>query len=132
MRALRLDACLDDPRGHHVRMRGLRPSDKPDVGHAAGEDEEAAEDVVPRHLRDLDAAHRQSTTQYVGRVAFALVVVDARTGTRLLTRRYVGLKRRQAGSDEESTWREVMDAALARTIHDVATDPELVAALARR
>jgi hypothetical protein len=80
----------------------------------------------------LDAARRQSTTQYVGRVAIALIVVDTQTGTRVLTRRYVGIKRRQVASDEESAWREVMDAALARTIHDVATDPELVAALARQ
>jgi hypothetical protein len=29
-------------------------------------------------------------------------------------------------------WREVMDAALARTMRDVATDPELVAALVPR
>jgi hypothetical protein len=80
----------------------------------------------------LDAARRRSTTQYVGRVAIALVVVDPQTGTRLLTRRYVGIKRRQAESDEDTARREVMDAALARTIHDVATDPVLVAALARR
>src|SRR5437899_1231974 len=30
-----------------------------------------------------------------------------------------------------SAWREVMDAALARTMHDLATDPEVVAALRR-
>lgn len=78
----------------------------------------------------LDGARRQATTQYVGRVAVALVVIDARTGSRLLTRRYVGIKRRQAEADAEQAWREIMDAALARTLHDIATDPELIAALA--
>src|SRR5512138_1135239 len=39
-------------------MRRLRPSDQPDLRHAAGEDEEALEDVVPGGVRDLDAAHR--------------------------------------------------------------------------
>ena len=79
----------------------------------------------------LDGARRNATTQYVGRVAVALVVVDAQTGNRLLTRRYVGIKRRQAEADAEQAWREIMDAALARTMHDVATDPALIAALAR-
>ena len=36
----------------------LRPSDEPDVGHAAGEDAQAVQGVVPRGVRDLDAAHR--------------------------------------------------------------------------
>ena len=36
----------------------LRPPDEPDVGHAAGEDAQAVQDVVPRGVRDLDAAHR--------------------------------------------------------------------------
>ena len=54
----RSDARVDDPRGHHVRVRGLRPSDEPDVGHAAGEDAQAAQGVVPRGVRDLDAPHR--------------------------------------------------------------------------
>lgn len=57
-------------------------------------------------------------------------MIDARTGSRLLTRRYVGIKRRQAEADAEQAWREIMDAALARTLHDIATDPELIAALA--
>jgi uncharacterized lipoprotein YajG len=73
----------------------------------------------------LDAVRRSSTTQYVGRVAIALVVADGRTGDRLLTRRYVGISRRTGDADSREAWREVMDTALARTIHDVATDPEL-------
>jgi hypothetical protein len=80
----------------------------------------------------IDAASRQGTTQYVGRVALALRVVDAHTGDRRLTRRYVGIKRRLAEADAVDVWREIMDAALARTLRDIATDPELVAALAPR
>jgi uncharacterized lipoprotein YajG len=80
----------------------------------------------------LDAAKRRGATQYVGRVAIALVVVDAHSGDRLLTRRYVGIKRREGPPDAATAWREVLEAALARTIHDLATDPEVVAALAPR
>ena len=80
----------------------------------------------------IDAARRRAATQYVGRVAIALAVVDAHSGGRLLTRRYVGIKRREADADAEGAWREVMDAALARAIRDVATDPDLAAALAPR
>jgi hypothetical protein len=80
----------------------------------------------------IDSASRQGTTQYVGRVALALLVVDAHNGGRLLTRRYVGIKRLRAEAEAADAWREVMDAALARTMRDVATDPELVAALAPR
>ncbi|MGH7357990.1 MAG: hypothetical protein ACREJR_04140 [Candidatus Rokuibacteriota bacterium] len=80
----------------------------------------------------LDAARRRSVTQYVGRVAIALVVVDARSGSRLLTRRYVGIRRVLGDADAEQVWREVMDTALARTMHDMATDPDLVAALSPR
>jgi hypothetical protein len=65
-------------------------------------------------------------------VALALRVVDAHTGDRRLTRRYVGIKRRLAETDAVDVWREIMDAALARTLRDIATDPELVAALAPR
>jgi hypothetical protein len=39
-------------------VRGLRPPDEPDVGHTAGEGDEALEDVVPHDLRILDAAYR--------------------------------------------------------------------------
>jgi hypothetical protein len=95
---------------------------------------QAADIVLAAEVEEfwLDSARRQDTTQYVGRVALALVVVDAHTGSRLLTRRYVGIKRLQAEADAATAWREVMDAALARTMRDVATDPKLVAALAPR
>lgn len=79
----------------------------------------------------LDAVGRSAGTQYVGRVAIAVAVADGRTGDRLLTRRYVGIRRLTAEADSESAWRDVMDTALARTIHDVATDPELVMTVGR-
>ena len=90
--------------------------------------------VVAADVEDywLDAARRRAATQYVGRVAIALAVVDAHSGGRLLTRRYVGIKQREADADAEGAWREVMDAVLARATRDVATDPDLAAALAHR
>jgi hypothetical protein len=45
VRAVQLDACVDDPGGHHIRVRGLRAPNEPDVGHAAGEDPQAAQGV---------------------------------------------------------------------------------------
>jgi hypothetical protein len=79
----------------------------------------------------LDIVTGYSTTQYVGRVAISLAVADGHTGDTLLARRYLGIKRRRADEDSKSTRREVMEAALARTMRDLATDPELVAALSR-
>jgi Uncharacterized lipoprotein len=80
----------------------------------------------------LDTAGSDSTTLYVGRVALALAVMDGRSGATLLGRRYAGTKRRQGEADSKDTWREVMDTALARTMRDIATDPDLVAALGGR
>ena len=74
----------------------------------------------------------------VRRQAIAVALLQHRAQQRravpvtLLLRRYVGIKRLQAESDAKDAWRAVMDTALARTMHDVATDPALVAALARR
>ena len=48
-----------------------------------------------------------------------------------LPRRYVGIKRRQIDEDSEDVRRETMNAALARTMHGLATDPELAKALTR-
>ena len=79
----------------------------------------------------LDAVGRSATTQYVGRVAIALVIADGRTGDRLLRRRYVGITRRTGDADSKDTRRETMDTALARTIHDVATDPDLALTVGR-
>lgn len=79
----------------------------------------------------LDVVDGYSSLQYVGKVVIALTVADGRTGDTLVTRRYVGIKRREVDKPDESQWREVMDTALARIMHDLATDPDLAAALAR-
>jgi len=79
----------------------------------------------------LDAVSGYSNVHYVGKVAIALVMTDGRGSHRLFARRYVGIKRRLADPDAEGVAREVMDAALARAMHDVATDAELVRALTR-
>ena len=79
----------------------------------------------------LDAVGRSATTQYVGRVAVAVAVADGQTGDRLWSRRYVGIRRQTAAADSKTAWREVMDAALARMIRDVATDPDLALSVAR-
>jgi hypothetical protein len=79
----------------------------------------------------LDAVGRAETRQYVGRVAIAVSVADGRTGDRLLTRRYVGIRRQTGEAKSKLVWREVMETALARTLHDVATDPELAVTVGR-
>jgi hypothetical protein len=79
----------------------------------------------------LDAVGRSATTQYVGRVAIAVAIADGQTGDRLWSRRYVGIRRQTAEADSKTAWREVMDTALARTIRDVATDPDLALSVAR-
>ena len=80
----------------------------------------------------LDTAGRDGNTHYVGRVAVAVAVRDERSGTTLFMRRYAGSKRRFAEPDAKDAWREVMDTALARTLRDIATDPDLVAAVSGR
>ena len=80
----------------------------------------------------LDTASRDRTTHYVGRVALAVAVRDERTGATLFMRRYAATKRRYAEPDAREAWREVMDTALARTLRDIATDAEFVAAVAGR
>jgi YajG family uncharacterized lipoprotein len=80
----------------------------------------------------LDAVPAASSNvQYVGKVVITLTVTDGPSGQRLLTRRYVGIKRQQASTEAETAPREVMDAAFARAMHDLATDPELVRAFKR-
>jgi hypothetical protein len=73
----------------------------------------------------LDTVGGAAKTQYVGRVAIAVAIADGQSGDALMTRRYVGIRRRSGEADSQETWREVMETALARTIHDVATDPDL-------
>jgi hypothetical protein len=77
----------------------------------------------------LDTAGSDGSTQYVGRVALAVAIRDEQGGSTVLVRRYAGIRRRYADPDAKEAWREVMDTALARTVHDLATDPELVRAL---
>ena len=79
----------------------------------------------------LDAVSAAGSTRFVGRVAIAVVLADGQTGERLLVRRYVGIRRRTAEANAKDAWREVMDTALTRAIHDLATDPGLIAALGR-
>ena len=78
----------------------------------------------------LDEVAGYASTRYVGRVVIALNIVDEQTSEILLTRRYVGIKRREIDKASEDARRETMDAALARTMHDLATDPELAKVLA--
>ena len=80
----------------------------------------------------LDVVVGRSHAQYVGKVVLALAVVDGRNGETLFTRHYAATKRREADADAKDVAREVMDAALARTLHDFATDPQVVAAFDRR
>ena len=79
----------------------------------------------------LDVVRGYATTQYVGKVVIAVAVLDGRTGDGILTRRYVGVRRRQVDTVSDDAAREVMDAALARSIRDLATDPALVTAFGR-
>jgi uncharacterized lipoprotein YajG len=78
----------------------------------------------------LDAVDGYSRTQYIGRVALALTVVDARSDRPLATREYVGIKRVEVDRKSDPPWRDVMNAALVRVMHDIATDQELVSAFA--
>ena len=100
-------------------------------GHAVVADKKDAVLVASVDEFWLDVVVGYSTTQYVGKVAIGLAVADGRSGDTLVTRRYVGIKRQQADADSQTVWRQVMDAALARTMHDLATDPDVVAALGR-
>ena len=61
---------------------------------------------------------------------FTVVEHRSEPGRTLFSRRYVGIERGQVDTASEGAARDVMDAALARTMHDLATDPTLVAALA--
>jgi uncharacterized lipoprotein YajG len=79
----------------------------------------------------LDVVRGYTTTQYVGKVVIAVAVLNGRTGDGILTRRYVGVRRRQVDTVSDDAAREVMDAALARSIRDLATDPALATAFGR-
>lgn len=77
----------------------------------------------------LDEIGGYGGAQLVGRVVIALSVVDGRSGETLLTTRYVGIKRRHVDKASDAARQEAMEAALARTMHDLATDPALARAL---
>ena len=79
----------------------------------------------------LDLVRGHGRTQYVGKVAFTLTALDGRTGEPLVTRRYIGVKRQRVEKPSDDAARETLTAALGRSIHDLATDPALVAAFAR-
>jgi hypothetical protein len=101
-------------------------------GHAVLPD---AQDVVLAAAVEefwLDVVVGRSHAQYVGKVVLALAVVDGRNGETLFTRHYAATNRREADADDKDVAREVMDAALARTLHDFATDPQVVVAFDRR
>lgn len=78
----------------------------------------------------LDVLRGYGSHQLVGKVVLAVLVSDARTGQTLLARRYAGINRRQADADAEQAPRETMDTALARAMHDLATDPDVARAIA--
>src|SRR5262249_646532 len=80
----------------------------------------------------LDAIAGYPTPQYVGRVVLAVTLADPRRGAALLVRRYVGISRRVVDKDSDNGWRDVVDVALARAMHDFATDPELASVMTRR
>jgi uncharacterized lipoprotein YajG len=99
-------------------------------GHAVGA--AGVDGVVAADVEEfwLDVVTGYSKVQYVGKVAIALTVSDGRTGNGLFSHRYIGIKRGQVDEASEGAARDVMEAALARTMRDLATDPGLVAALA--
>ena len=80
----------------------------------------------------LDAVVGYSSAQYVGKVAMTVSLIEARSGETVVTRRYVGIRRQQAEREAKRAGRQIMDLALSRAIHDLATDTELAAAFAQR
>jgi hypothetical protein len=80
----------------------------------------------------IDVVNGYNTTLYVGRVVIALAVVDGATGEQVLTRRYVANSRREADEDPQRAARDALEVALARALHDLATDPTIPAALGSR
>jgi uncharacterized lipoprotein YajG len=77
----------------------------------------------------IDVVSGYKTTLYVGRIVLALAVVDGPSGEKVLARRYVGISRREANEGPKKAGRDALDVALARTMHDVAMDPTVRAAL---
>jgi uncharacterized lipoprotein YajG len=99
-------------------------------GHVVGAPGEV---VLAADVEDvwLDMVRGHGRTQYVGKIVFTLTGLDGRTGEQLLTRRYIGIKRHRVDKPSDDVAREVLNAALARSMRDLATDPALVAAFSR-
>jgi hypothetical protein len=70
----------------------------------------------------LDEISGYGSVLYVGRVVIVLRAIDGKTSQTLLTRRYIGIKRWLVDKPADSVRRETMNAALARTMHDLAMD----------
>ena len=75
----------------------------------------------------LDTMQTYPGRQYLGRVVMLVTVTDSRGGSTLLSRRFIGIKRQLVEETSKQAVRDVMDAALARALHDLATEPEFVA-----
>ena len=97
-------------------------------GHAVTPDH--PELVIAADVEEFsfDVVVGRSTAQYVGKAALALAVTDRQSGKTVFARRYIGLKRQTADLEAKHAVRDVMDAALARAMHDLATDGELAQA----
>jgi uncharacterized lipoprotein YajG len=80
----------------------------------------------------IDVVSGYKTTLYVGRVVIALAVIDGASGERVLARRYVAISRREGDEDPKRVARDALEVALARALHDLATDPTIPAALGSR
>ena len=99
-------------------------------GHTAAPDQ--ADLTLAADVEDfrLDVLRGYKNAQLVGKVVLAVMVTDARTGGVLLARRYAGVHRREAAGESDRDPRATMDTALARAMHDLATDPDLARAFA--
>jgi len=73
----------------------------------------------------IDVVNGYKTTLYVGRVAIALAVVDGVSGNPVQIRRYVATSRREVDGASPSAARDALEVALARVLHDLATDPAI-------
>jgi hypothetical protein len=80
----------------------------------------------------IDVVKGYKTTLYVARVVIALAVVDGASGERVLARRYVAISRREGDEDPKRVARDALEVALARALHDLATDPTIPAAFGSR
>jgi hypothetical protein len=98
-------------------------------GHAVVSDH--ADLVIASDVDEFsfDVVVGHSSAQYVGKATLALAVTDRQSGKTVFARRYIGIKRQTADREGKHAVRDVMDAALARAMHDLATDGELAQAI---